>query len=636
MTKRVLIICILVVGAGLALRFAIERFAHGQDDRRSWHGGPGVVDRSPAPDLPPWIQESVETSPDGLGPTPSIPDWTPSLDPAQEGSASPPNALPGEEPLETLLAEDDGEVSGKEPAAGVLPHGEDTPEFPTHETATTAAEPEESSSIVINEIMFHPAAVGNREPIAQEYIELHNPGDEAIDLEGYQLTRGVRFTFPRVTLRPGDYLVVTPDKNTFRATYGSDAVVVGNWAGRLSNSAEEVRLVDEEGKIVDRVAYADQGYWARRARQNRTRASYRSSYPGRTTYFSGVSGWEWQCEADGQGPSFELVSVRLPNDRGTNWLPSQRRGGTPGAPNSLRSADAAPLISDVEHRPAIPKPHEKVVILAEIEDEEPSRIQAEVLWRVSDRRGRASFEVAPMKALADGRYAAVIPGREDKAVVEFYLRATDGKAHRLWPVNADESHRANALYQVDSEINQTSMAFYRLIMTEEENRSFPPGYRHSNAQSNTTLIADDGSGPVIRYLCGTRVRGAGSRNFTPPPMRVNLPRDRPWNGATRINLNSVYPWLQYVGMKLFQASRLAAPDMIPVQVRRNGRDIARGGMNYGAFVHAQPLDGAFAERHYAPDSAGNLYKKVPIRRSGPIAVGPGTGATSRPTAETVG
>src|SRR5258705_437905 len=39
---------------------------------------------------------------------------------------------------------------------------------------------------------------------------------------------------------------------------------VGGWTGRLSNSGEEVRVVDQNGGTVDSVTYADSGDWAAR------------------------------------------------------------------------------------------------------------------------------------------------------------------------------------------------------------------------------------------------------------------------------------------------------------------------------------------------------------------------------------
>ena len=148
-------------------------------------------------------------------------------------------------------------------------------------------------------------------------------------------------------------------------------------------------------------------------------------------------------------------------------------------------------------------------------------------------------------------------------------------------------------------------------MSVEEDAQLNSINRNSDAEMNTTLIADDGSAQAVRYLCGNRVRGAGSRQRDPLSHRVNIPRDDPWNGITRMNLNAQYTWLQFIGMKLHSASGLAAPETRRVQVRRNGINYAGGQrQNFGSYVHVEPLGGEFVDNNLPNDNAGNLYKKV--------------------------
>lgn len=593
MRKRVILFCVFVVVVMSGLRYVIER----NSDRASRHSY-RTVDRSPSPaqDPQPWVE---------VTPAPMVFEEE-GMEMPSVGEYPVENELvtTTQNPIENLLAEETVEAQESEADSPTVEAGA------SDDAAATGEEVVVESSVVINEIMYHPMHSREVEPTGEEFIELYNPTDKPVVLRGYRFTRGIDFTFDDVTLEAGGYVVIASDLNMFRDTYGEQAHVVGPFSGRLSNSSEEVRLRNAEGKVVDRVEYADQGDWADRMLSRRSAMSHRSSYNGRTRY-SSASGWVWACEADGGGSSLELVSSQMSNNHGANWRPSRDRHGTPGAVNSMQARNIAPLISKVRHRPAIPQPNQRVLVLAEIDDENMASVRAEVLWRVSQRRNREPFKAVPMLPIADGRYTAVLPAYPDKTVIEFYVRATDGAKQRQWPSGAEEETRANALYQVDSEKNRTAMAFYRLIMTEDDNRSFGNSNRHSNAMSNTTLIADDGSGPVIRYGCGTRVRGAGSRSNNPPPMRVNIPRDRPWNGATRMNLNSVYPWLQHIGMKIFQASGLPAPNTTAVQARRNGRDYAsKRSKDYGAIVHVQPLDGIFLNEHYSEDDRGNLYKKV--------------------------
>ncbi len=545
-------------------------------------------------------------------PTPTEPSW---VTPEPE---SPPQIQNLPEPEEEL-------PPGVDITAADTPAPTDEPEMQESAIETLLAEspmddPEEASveeeeapggGLVINEIMFYPMPRGGVEPTEEEFVELVNDSEVPIALRDYQFTRGIAYTFPDITIEPGGYVIVSPNATAFAQRYPDcKARVIGPWEGRLSNGGEELRLENADGEVVDRVAYADEGDWAVRGLTDRVPMSQRSSFSG-NRHFSrgGVEGWVWLNAADGEGASLELISSQMSNNQGQNWAPSPSLGGSPGRGNERHAGDIAPLISGVTHKPAVPKPNQKVLILAEIDDVSQEAIEAQVYWRVSGYRD-GGFQSVAMQPLSRDRFAAVLPGHPDKTVVEFYIRATDGQHERAWPANADARRRANALYQVDSETNRTAMAFYRLIMTEQEASRFGDN-PHTNAEQNTTLIADDGSGPIIRYLCGTRVRGAGSRNNYPRPMRVNLPSDRPWNGATRMNLNSVYPWLQFIGMKIFQHARLPAPNMLPVQVRRNGRDETRKRMkDYGAFVHAQPLNGQFLDEHLPHDDGGNLYKKV--------------------------
>ena len=65
--------------------------------------------------------------------------------------------------------------------------------------------------VVINEIHYHPTS----EDVREEFVELHNTGDQAVNLESWSLRRGVRFDFPKATVPPHGYLVVAADAAVF-------------------------------------------------------------------------------------------------------------------------------------------------------------------------------------------------------------------------------------------------------------------------------------------------------------------------------------------------------------------------------------------------------------------------------------
>jgi len=75
-----------------------------------------------------------------------------------------------------------------------------------------------------------------------DYIELFNVLTVPLDLAGVRFTAGIDFVLPSLTLEPGGCLVVAGDPVEFRKRYGGDIAVVGPYAGRLSNSGEEIVL----------------------------------------------------------------------------------------------------------------------------------------------------------------------------------------------------------------------------------------------------------------------------------------------------------------------------------------------------------------------------------------------------------
>jgi len=95
----------------------------------------------------------------------------------------------------------------------------------------------------------------------QEYVELINPNDYAVDLSGWKLTGGVEHEFPPGTvIISGGSLYVTPDVRAFRQravspTGGQGRFVQGSYRGHLSNWGETVELVNAAGTVVDVLTY---------------------------------------------------------------------------------------------------------------------------------------------------------------------------------------------------------------------------------------------------------------------------------------------------------------------------------------------------------------------------------------------
>jgi len=453
--------------------------------------------------------------------------------------------------------------------------------------------------IVVNEIMYHPAhnqTTFEPEPVNQEYIELYNRGATAVNLAGWRLNRAVEFTFPNTNLAAGGYLVVAANVAAFRAKYPAVANVVGGWTGRLSNSRDEVELEDPSGNRVDLVEYADEGDW-----------SVRTATGG---------GWEWITGADGFGSSLELRQSALDNNQGQNWQSSAVNNGTPGAVNSVVTANLPPMIREVTHFPAVPRSTNTVTILARITDESTTGLTVR-LWR-RDATLLDAFTSVPMLdnglnndgAAGDGLYGAVLLPQGNGTITEFYIEAIDAASNaRTWPAATDSfTQEANAFFQVDDGVYAGRQPVYRIIMRATDRNGQINQF--DRVQRNATLITVEGGDVQIRHNCFTRRRGASSFGSTPPTMKLGIPSDRPWNNKTSMNLNSVNTYAQVLGAAVALKAGLPAPYTRAVQVRFNGvNEAPSGGGMFGSYAHVEVLDGEWARDHFPDDGNGNAYSK---------------------------
>lgn len=96
---------------------------------------------------------------------------------------------------------------------------------------------------------------------SQEYIALSNASPIAVDLTGWQLDGGVRFTFQPGTVIPSQsVLYVSPDVRQFRARTsgprgGQGLFVVGPYAGQLSARGESLILKNASNRTLETFTY---------------------------------------------------------------------------------------------------------------------------------------------------------------------------------------------------------------------------------------------------------------------------------------------------------------------------------------------------------------------------------------------
>jgi hypothetical protein len=152
------------------------------------------------------------------------------------------------------------------------------------------------SVVVFNEIMYHPAAG------APEWIELYNQMGIDIDLSGWSLDGAVEYTFVDGTLiRAGSYLVVASQPELLWARGIPAWQVIGPFTGKLDNDGETIRLMNNSGRLLNRVRYGNDG--------------------------------DWPAAPRGTGVSLARIDPMRGTDDPANWTWSDQVGGTPGAAN---------------------------------------------------------------------------------------------------------------------------------------------------------------------------------------------------------------------------------------------------------------------------------------------------------------
>jgi hypothetical protein len=184
-------------------------------------------------------------------------------------------------------------------------------------------------SIVINEIHYNPLD----NTVFEEFIELHNPTTNDVDVSYWRLADAVDYVLePGTIILAGGFQVIAKDPPTILARYGLAAF--GPWSGGLNNEGASVTLLDANDQTVNQV-------------------NYRSEFP-------------WPIGANGGGGSMALVNPALDNDLGSSWR--TETPPSPGAINHIFAANAPPNIRQVHHTPQSPTSADPIVITAKVTD----------------------------------------------------------------------------------------------------------------------------------------------------------------------------------------------------------------------------------------------------------------------------
>jgi hypothetical protein len=176
----------------------------------------------------------------------------------------------------------------------------------TNNTITYQGEPSDAQRyLVISELMYHPPGDG-----LAEFIEVLNIStSNSVKLAGLYFTNGIDFNFTgsaMTSLAPGARAVVVRDLAAFTALYGTNLPVAGVFTNdtALSNSGEQLTLLDGDDEIVQSFNFSDDP--------------------------------PWPAAADGAGYSLVLIAPETNPDHAiaANWTASAQLRGTPGQPEN--------------------------------------------------------------------------------------------------------------------------------------------------------------------------------------------------------------------------------------------------------------------------------------------------------------
>lgn len=178
-------------------------------------------------------------------------------------------------------------------------------------------------SLVINEINYNSSDSIN----PGDWVEFYNPHPYELNISGWVFKDeddAHEFEFPNGTVIPAEgYLVLSADTAAFDSIFPAVDNYLGPMGFGLSGNGELIRLFDEEGTIIDTVHYDDQE--------------------------------PWPAEADGHGPTLELINPAWDNALAASWSASGLYG-TPGEQNGnyVRIIETQP-VPDIQCK-AMPNP----------------------------------------------------------------------------------------------------------------------------------------------------------------------------------------------------------------------------------------------------------------------------------------
>ena len=443
--------------------------------------------------------------------------------------------------------------------------------------------------VVINEIFYH--APDDIEDL--EYVELHNSGEDAVDLSGWKFTKGLKFTFPAgARIGAKGFQVLCRNEKRFRQFYS--APVAGTFDSKLSNHGERIDLSDARGRIVDTVKYQDDA--------------------------------PWPLGADGLSGSLERICPDSGGDNVANWASSPlspdrtKPAGTPGRVNANHSEELPPVVSKVTATPEQPAVNQPLKIEASVRDAE-GVAGVKLLYRIAGP-GFEKIEVAvAMKQISEGRYAAEIPGQAEGRLIRYRIQAVGaGGAKRMFPAETEPRPALSAY--VHGKVEPAKIPFGWIINASEGDFKAAQGRAAGQAMRDLARgMFGPGGG---RERGSEKVASASSQSafvyFDPATnrwevfdfagveprkggLKIHFAKGQLLQGMSTINLlfeGDTAMLVEPLAYEVYRRAGMAAPQSWHARLWQDGQLLG-----YHALIE-QP-NRAFLRRNHLADD-GNLYK----------------------------
>ncbi len=520
--------------------------------------------------------------------------------------------------------------------------------------------------VVINEIQYNPVTDPDADDLlhcaSEDFVELHNRSDAAIDISGWRFERGIDFEFPAGTLLPaGDFVVVFSDRDGFESKYGSITDTtkgVGPFSGRLSDGGEVLLLVDAQQRPVDYVDFNDRD--------------------------------PWPINPDGSRGSLELADAFANNDRARSWEESTDFRGSPGRKNTATevfelTGNSAPGITLAKARADGIESREgsdelSAMEIRAIASTDAVRVSARVTdpdrvgnvrlhyqtvapgdyIRRTDPRYEAEWtEVEMSLDLELHRYAIVLPPLPNRTLVRYRVVATDTfGAESVAPRLGDpEPNYAFFVYDgvpdyvadIDSRLGDpgvvhadpTDLPVYHLIARAEDTEE---AHYDATRDSNDNTYYWVGSFVFenrvydhvpfrlrgnqrflrkkrywkIKFNKGNRFRGRYNDGtpYENPRRRLNLNSNE---HVTNTDATGGVGLIETMGFRLFREAGVPSPRTTQVYLRMidsAAEHTQYDGDFFGVYLDIQQIDNVMFEDQGRPSIDAGIYKMGgPVKRS---------------------